>query len=292
MTVFKPMLATSFDTLEELVERCKALYKKQGYINYILQPKYDGVRAIASGGKLYSRTGKLIPNKYLQNKFSHLEDGLDGELYCHGVNFNALQSIIMTADWKSKVYLEEEDYTTADFYGLSYSEYLVLVDNIEYVVFDSINRPFTPSHVSINTIPPTLEYLKEILKISMDEGYEGIMFRNLDAPYKHGRSSKTKLELVKIKQFHDAEGLCLGINQEIGIDVDGDGNETPYLKDSMGSLQMAGFKIGTGFDATFRKQVWDNPELVVGKQITYKYQELSSYGIPRFPVFMRIREEE
>lgn len=291
MTVFKPMLAASFDTLEELVERCEALYKKQGYINYILQPKYDGIRAITSGGKLYSRTGKLIPNQYLQNKFSHLEDGLDGELYCHGVNFNALQSIIMTGDWEGKVYLEEEDYTSEDFYGLGYSEYLALVDNIEYVIFDSINRPFTPSQVSINTTPPTLEYLKEILKINMDEGYEGIMFRNLDAPYKHGRSGKTKLELVKIKQFHDAEDICIGMWQEEA--------EDGTLKPSMGSLQLkswdkatGGFAVGSGFDAAFRKQVWDNPELVVGKQITYKYQELSSYGIPRFPVFLRIREGE
>jgi DNA ligase-1 len=259
------MLAASFDTLEELVERCEALYKKQGYINYILQPKYDGIRAITSGGKLYSRTGKLIPNQYLQEKFSHLEDGLDGELYIHGVDFNTIQSQVMSEDGEPS--------------------------EIEYVVFDSINRPFTPSHVSINTTPPTLDYLKEILKINMDEGYEGIMFRNLDCGYKHGRGSKTKLELVKIKQFHDAEDICIGMWQEEA--------EDGTLKPSMGSLQLkswdkatGGFAVGSGFDAAFRKQVWDNPELVVGKQITYKYQELSSYGIPRFPVFLHVRLED
>jgi DNA ligase-1 len=265
MTVFKPMLAASFDTLEELVERCECLYKKQGYINYTLQPKYDGIRAITSGGKLYSRTGKLIPNQYLRNNFRHLEDGLDGELYIHGVDFNTIQSQVMSEDGEPT--------------------------EIEYVVFDSINRPFplyykylTPWLNSPNNIIPTVEYLQQILHIALDEGYEGMMFRNLDAPYKHGRSSKTKLELVKIKAFKDKEGICLGVNQE----VDKDGN----LKESMGSLQMNDFRIGTGFDADFRKAVWDNPDSVIGKKITYKYQELSSYGIPRFPVFMRIREEE
>ena len=260
MTVFKPMLAASFDTIEEFVERCEALYKKQGFINYIIQPKYDGIRAMTSGGKLYSRTGKLIPNKYLQEKFSCLEDGWDGELYTHGVDFNTIQSQVMSEDGEPS--------------------------DIEYVVFDSLLYTELNYQIygSINTAPPTLEYLNQTLQIALDEGYEGIMFRNLDCEYKHGRSSKTKLELVKIKAFKDTEGICLGINQE----VDKDGN----LKESMGSLQMDGFKIGTGFDAAFRKQVWDNPELVIGKQITYKYQELSSYGIPRFPVFLHVRLED
>ena len=288
MTVFKPMLATSFDTIEELVERCEALYKKQGFINYAIQDKYDGIRAITSGGKLYSRTGKLIPNKYIQQKFSHLEDGLDGELHAPLVNFNAIQSVVMTSDWAGNI--TEEDYISEDFYGLSHSDYLTLESNIRYELFDSINRPFKTKDLRFYNKPPTVDFLQNELDCSLECGYEGIMFRNLDAPYKHGRSSKTKLELVKIKAFKDKEGICIGINQEV--------NKHGEPKDSMGSLQMDswdtlyGFKIGTGFDAKFRKDVWENKDLVIGKKITYKYQELSSYGIPRFPVFMRIREED
>ena len=45
----------------------------------IISPKLDGIRAIVKDGVVYSRTGKPIPNKYVQDLFSHF-NGLDGEL--------------------------------------------------------------------------------------------------------------------------------------------------------------------------------------------------------------------
>ena len=39
------------------------------------------------------------------------------------------------------------------------------------------------------------------------------------------------------------------------------------------------------------KKYFDDPKLVVGKHITVKYQGISKYGVPRFPVGLRIRED-
>ena len=46
------------------------------------------------------------------------------------------------------------------------------------------------------------------------------------------------------------------------------------------------FKIGSGFSDRDRA----NPPKI-GSIITYKYQNLTAKGVPRFPVFLRVRED-
>jgi DNA ligase (polydeoxyribonucleotide synthase [ATP]) len=46
------------------------------------------------------------------------------------------------------------------------------------------------------------------------------------------------------------------------------------------------FKIGSGFSDKERA----NPPKI-GSVITYKYQNLTAKGLPRFPVFLRVRED-
>jgi DNA ligase-1 len=46
------------------------------------------------------------------------------------------------------------------------------------------------------------------------------------------------------------------------------------------------FKIGTGFSDEDRK----NPPMI-SAEATFKYQEFTKYGKPRFPVFLRVREK-
>ena len=53
--------------------------------------------------------------------------------------------------------------------------------------------------------------------------------------------------------------------------------------------QIAGgvkFKIGSGFSDRDRA---NSPK--IGSIITYKYQNLTAKGLPRFPVFLRVRED-
>jgi len=46
------------------------------------------------------------------------------------------------------------------------------------------------------------------------------------------------------------------------------------------------FDIGSGFNEVDRK----NPP-AIGSKITYKFQEITKGGKPRFPVYMRLKEE-
>jgi len=71
-----------------------------------------------------------------------------------------------------------------------------------------------------------------------------------------------------------------------GVDYQGKGKHTG----KMGALKVElpngkFFFVGGGFSDAQRE---DPP--AIGSIITYKYQEMSSAGIPRFPTFLRVRQ--
>ena len=104
-------------------------------------------------------------------------------------------------------------------------------------------------------------------------GGEGIMLRQTGSFYEHKRSNT----LLKVKTFVDAEATVIGHK-----------NGTGRCHGMMGALLVRGdndieFKIGSGFNDQQRM----NPPKK-GARVTYKYQELSNSGKPRFPIFLRI----
>lgn len=100
------------------------------------------------------------------------------------------------------------------------------------------------------------------------------MLRQAGSKYQGGRN-KT---LLKVKVFFDEEALVLGHEKGTG-----------RLQSLMGKIRVKlangiEFKIGTGFSDADRKSP---PK--VGSVITFKFQETSESGTPRFPVFLRER---
>jgi DNA ligase-1 len=91
-----------------------------------------------------------------------------------------------------------------------------------------------------------------------------------------GRSST----LLKVKTFHDAEALVVGHQ-------DGAGRH----KGRLGALLVrlpdgTDFAIGTGFSDRERS----NPP-AIGTTVTFRYQELSDAGVPRFPSYIGVRPD-
>ena len=84
------------------------------------------------------------------------------------------------------------------------------------------------------------------------------------------------------KKFFDAEALVVGYEPGKGKHE----GRMGALKCTMMGASLE-FKIGTGFDDSER----ENPP-PVGSTVTYKYQELTKDGRPRFPVFLRERPAE
>lgn len=119
---------------------------------------------------------------------------------------------------------------------------------------------------------------KDHLEKKMDEVIankgEGVMIKDPNSKYEHKRSEK----LLKVKRFYDSEAKVLGHE-----------NGTGRCENMLGALRVKDvksgtlFKIGSGFDDKTRL----NPPKI-GTVVTYKFQNLTDKGIPRFPIFLRI----
>ncbi len=107
-------------------------------------------------------------------------------------------------------------------------------------------------------------------------GGEGIILRRRGSPYTPGRSR----DILKVKGYDDMEAVVIA-------QLPGKGRNAGR----MGSLRVAlpdrniEFKIGTGFSDAVRE---DPPP--IGSLITFRYYGFYASGIPRFPSFLRIRE--
>jgi DNA ligase-1 len=119
-----------------------------------------------------------------------------------------------------------------------------------------------------------LDHLKQELVRVEGLGGEGLMLRQPGSRYEAGRS----FTLLKVKTFHDAEARVVG-------HLPGAGRH----KGRLGALEVelpdgTRFSVGTGFSDAQRQ----NPPQV-GSTISFRYQELSDRGVPRFPSFVRLR---
>ena len=304
MTILKPMLAQKFDERRLIREN-----------THSVSPKLDGIRCIIQNGIGYGRSGKPLPNRFLQWQISKLGDsfeGADGEIIL-GDNifakdvFNKTQSFVM-----------------------SYDKIPNSQNKLSYYVFDNIienkNRlfghliwiePTHPSYISthfhsgnnfevhyltqllIRKIKDIYEYEDQIVGL----GAEGVIIRDVNIIYEHKRS----WSLMKLKRFEDAEAVIIGFdeemqnNNEATLDVYGhteraSKQENMLGKGRLGSLKVRDlttgveFSVGSGFTAHDRVALWETRETLINRHITYKYQLAGVLEKPRFPVFKGFHE--
>jgi len=288
---YLPMLAQSHN---------KHATKHLKYPCYV-QPKLDGLRCIATkteeGVKLWFRSGKEITtmNHIVKALEPVMEEGdiLDGELYAHGEDFNSFTGAIRANKNLNPETTEKIQYCIYDIPRIS-----SLDENDHYYnrlgVFKEriINDPI----VSIKTL--TVHNFEEAMyhyKTFIEEGYEGIMFRNTDMPYEQKRS----YNLLKYKEFIDDEFIIVGAEEGKGI-LQGHVGSFVCKIESGRVLKDLGDKTFTLTEESnvkakmegkqeFLKHLFTHPEEYMGKPLTIKYQNLSKDGIPRFPVGKTIR---
>jgi len=115
------------------------------------------------------------------------------------------------------------------------------------------------------------EHVLELLEEIEGVGGEGLMLRKPGSQYEGMRSST----LQKVKTFSDAEAKVTGHVPGKGKNVGVMG----ALKCVMASGKT--FNVGTGFSD---KQRRSPPK--IGSIITYRFQELTMDGVPRFPTYV------
>lgn len=288
MTLLRPQLASS-----EIPD----IYTQVSWPK-IMQPKLDGICCLAVDGVAMSRTMKPIPNRYVQKVFKELNlHGLHGELMVKG-DFNEVQSAIMSEDGEPDFYYVV--YDKWDIPEFTYSSRRIECRDLVL----SLNSKHLATIDSWDVFDT--QGCEDLLELYIESGYEGAMLRDPNSLYKQGRHTLKSQALLKLKKFYDDEAVVIGFEEKLTNNNTQEKDERGYSKRSskkegmvpantLGALIVnwkgTEFKVGSGYTDKQRQDIWDNREALLGKLITFKYQELSAKKVPRFPVFKCFREE-
>lgn len=259
----------------------------------LASPKLDGVRAIIRDGVVLSRSLKPIPNRHVQMMFGRHElEGLDGELILgdptHPEAYRRTVSAVMSIEGDP---------------------------DVDFHVFDRWDRDYPYNEVTLSyglTIPVfskpihNMEELEEYEVALLDKGYEGVILRDPQSPYKFGRSTTKEGYLLKLKRFADSEAETIGFEELMHNHNEATINETGHHErstkqdgllpaDTLGALIVRDihsgveFKIGTGFTAAERQKLWNLRATLRGALVKYLYFPTGSKEKPRFPSFQGFR---
>ena len=258
-------------------------FKDQNVSGWLASEKLDGVRAYWDGENLLSRQGKKLnaPLSFTKNfpKFA-----LDGELYAKGLKFEEIQATVMDK------LPDEKAWSRLKFHVFDVSEASGgLLDRLEVLAKFLKNEPndnlIIVKQIKMRDNVHFLKFTKDIIA----RGGEGAVVREPNAPYEQKRSKNA----LKFKKFKDAECEVVSINKGSGKYAKFAGSLTCKALGGKHGEEKAGepkegtiFKIGSGLSDEQRT----NPPKI-GSIITYKFQNLTSYGKPRFPIFLRVRED-
>ncbi len=249
------------------LQKPKIYQGNENISGWVMSEKLDGIRGYWNGSSLQSRKGKKIhaPEGFTAN-FPPFE--LDGELWIKRGSFEQTQSIVMdknpSKDWQKITYnVFEVPNTKGDF-----------IQRLEKAKRWFEAHPNQHVRFIEQTICKDREQLESFLNAIIVQGGEGIIIKNPSALYRAGRSD----QILKVKRFEDMEGEVLKVTMS---------DKTPRIASLTLKLPDGKvFKLGSGFDTAISQ----NPPKI-GQKVTFRYYGLSARGIPKFAVFMRVRED-
>ena len=253
-------------------------FKDQNVSDWLASEKLDGVRAYWDGENLLSRQGKKLnaPLSFTKNfpKFA-----LDGELYAKELKFEEIQASVMDKlpDEKAWSRLKFHIFDVPEASG-------GLLTRLEILAKFLKNEPnknlFIIKQIKMRDNAQFLKFAENIIA----KGGEGAVVREPNAPYERKRSKNA----LKFKKFKDAECEVIAVNKGSGKYANLAGSLTCKALGGKEGEPKEGtiFKIGSGLSDKNRQ---DPPK--IGSIITYKFQNLTANGKPRFPIFLRVRED-
>ena len=242
-------------------------YKDQDISGWVMSEKLDGVRGFWDGKQLISRQGyPLNPPDYFVKHFPPF--AIDGELFSERGKFEEISSIVRSGEPKGWYKLKLHVFDVPNAKGN-------LFERLDFLK-QHLNRHPTPHIEIIEQLPiQDKAHLERFYRAVLAQGGEGVVVRNPDAAYIHGRSA----QILKMKPVLDEECTVVAHHKGKG-----------KYADKLGAVtcenQRGRFRIGSGFKDKDR----ENPP-PIGTVITYKYRGLTESGKPRFATFWRIRTD-
>jgi len=237
---------------------------------YWVSEKFDGVRAQWDGHVLRFRGGGLVPAPaWFTENFPNVP--LDGELWIGRGRFDDLSGTVrkiepVDAEWRQVRYLVFELPGAAGDFSARVLQIRTLVTQTAVPWLQAVEQTRVADRATL------MKRLDGVVRA----GGEGLMLHRADAPYLTGRRDA----LLKLKPWLDTEATVVG-------HIPGKGK----YQGMTGALLMEmpdgkRFRIGSGLPDSLRRQ-----PPPIGTRITYRYQQLTKKGVPRFPHYLRVRRD-
>ncbi|HET9818299.1 MAG TPA: DNA ligase [Rhodanobacteraceae bacterium] len=235
---------------------------------YWVSEKFDGVRGYWDGHRLLTRGGTVVqaPGWFTKN---WPDTPMDGELWAGYGRFERASTIVRSAGADDPAW-HKMSYQVFDLPAQP-GDFDARVPAIRTVVA-AIGDPWV---VAIRQFRVANDaQLKAALERVIDKDGEGLVLHRGDLPYRAGRG----VGLLKVKPYQDAEARVVAIEPGHG-----------RLEGMMGAIEVRTpdgrrFAIGSGFSDEERA----HPP-AVGSWVTYRFNGLTSTGLPRFARFLRMR---
>jgi ATP-dependent DNA ligase len=235
---------------------------RQKYITepFYVQPKLDGVRLLVSNKGCFSRTGKPVHG--VDHLANGLKDGeyLDGECYAPNKTFEEITSMF-------KMNPESLEFHVFDYFDLNRPN-LTFEERMKRVTVDTF-------HVKKKSEIPGYH------DMFVSQGHEGIMIRDAMSTYEIGKRSNY---LLKYKAFQTEEYPIVDVKEGTGRE-----KGTAIWICKTGEQHFSVKPEGT---LEKRREYLTEKEKYIGKQLTVRFQNLTTIGVPRFPVGVAIRDYE
>lgn len=255
-------------TLEPMLPQVYA--EQVDVTGWLLSEKLDGIRGYWDGKQLFSKNGNSLhpPTLFVRNLPPF---PLEGELWAGRNSFEQTVSIVKKLQphegWlQLKFAIFDVPQAPGNF-----------TERIDKARQWFTKHPSTYAFVIPQVPVRDHAHVQQELQRIQELGGEGLIVRKPDGLYTSGRST----EILKVKNYQDAEAVVVKHLPGKGRNEGRLGALLVLLADG------TQFKIGSGFCDTERA----SPP-PIGAQITFKYYGKYQSGIPKFPSYLRIRQDD
>lgn len=237
---------------------------------YWVSEKLDGVRGRWDGRALWTRSGQRIATPAWFTR-GWPNQPMDGELWIDRGKFDAVSALVRRhavddPAWRRARFMLFDLPTHGGTFSARVRAMQALVDALDHPHLAMVSQHRLEDATALD------QRLRTVLAL----GGEGLMLHHADARYRDGRSDT----LLKLTPHEDAEARVVGHTPGRG-----------KYRGKTGALVVERedgrrFRLGSGLSDRDRA----NPP-PIGSLVTYRFNGLSSTGLPRFARYLRVRHD-